>query len=229
MKYLSLSMSTVLNMPLRVSSASPTAALLAGEKVRQGGVIIYPTDTVYGIGCDPKNPEAVKRVFAAKRRERKPMPILVGSIQDAERLVDLGGAGKALARRFWPGALTIVAPLRASLPEDLTAGRPKAGVRVPDHSVAIAIIRAAGGAVVGTSANLSGREPAVDPEGLDPELLEAVDLVVDGGRAPLAKASTVVEVGDPAPEGALEIAEGVWLIRRGAITEEELRAALEAG
>ncbi|MEN3037380.1 MAG: L-threonylcarbamoyladenylate synthase, partial [Candidatus Methanosuratincola petrocarbonis] len=198
-------------MPCKICAADRFDPREAGEVVRGGGIIVFPTDTVYGIGCDPRNAEAVRRLFAAKRREKKPMPVLVDSLQSAERLVELGEAGRALAEIFWPGALTIVAPLRKSLPEELTGGRQKVGVRIPKHPVAISIIAASGGALVGTSANISGRRAASSVGELDPELLQSVEIVVDAGEAPAGRASTIVEVGDPIPEVGTRIAEGVWL------------------
>ncbi len=213
-------------MPCKICAADRFDPREAGEVVRGGGIIVFPTDTVYGIGCDPRNAEAVRRLFAAKRREKKPMPVLVDSLQSAERLVELGEAGRALAEIFWPGALTIVAPLRKSLPEELTGGRQKVGVRIPKHPVAISIIAASGGALVGTSANISGRRAASSVGELDPELLQSVEIVVDAGEAPAGRASTVVEVGDPIPEVGTRIAEGVWLIREGPIDVEMIRSAL---
>uniref|UniRef100_A0A7J3UYS6 L-threonylcarbamoyladenylate synthase n=1 Tax=Candidatus Methanosuratincola petrocarbonis (ex Vanwonterghem et al. 2016) TaxID=1867261 RepID=A0A7J3UYS6_9CREN len=213
-------------MPRWVCAAEGFDPSEIGGTVRGGGIIVYPTDTVYGIGCDPRNAEAVRKVFAAKRREKKPMPVLVDSLQSAERLVDLGKAGRDLAERFWPGALTIVAPLRERLPEELTGGRQKVGVRVPDHPIAIAIIAASGGALVGTSANVSGRRAAIAAGDLDPEILNEVEIVVDAGKAPAGMASTVVEIGDPIPEVGKKIADGVWLIREGPIDVERIREAL---
>ncbi|MDH7555675.1 MAG: L-threonylcarbamoyladenylate synthase [Candidatus Methanosuratincola sp.] len=213
-------------MPRRICAAERFDPREVGEVVRGGGLVVYPTDTVYGIGCDPRNAAAVRRVFAAKRREKKPMPVLVDSLHSAERLVELGEAGRALAERFWPGALTIVAPLRETLPEELTGGRQKVGVRIPDHPVAISIIAASGGALVGTSANISGRRAAGSVGELDPELLNAVEIVVDAGETPAGRASTVVEVGDPIPEVGTKIAEGVWLIREGPVDVEGIRTAL---
>ncbi|MDI9608886.1 MAG: L-threonylcarbamoyladenylate synthase [Candidatus Verstraetearchaeota archaeon] len=213
-------------MPCKICAADRFDPREVGEVVRGGGIIVYPTDTVYGIGCDPRNEAAVRRVFAAKRREKKPMPVLVDSLQSAEKLVELGEAGRALAERFWPGPLTIVAPLREELPEELTGGRQKVGVRIPRHPVAISLIAASGGALVGTSANVSGRRAASSVGELDPELLNTVEVVVDAGETPVGISSTVVEVGQPIPEVGAKIAEGVWLIREGPIDVETIRSAL---
>ncbi|MBC7120086.1 MAG: threonylcarbamoyl-AMP synthase [Candidatus Methanosuratus sp.] len=216
-------------MPCKIYAADQYDPKEIGEAVRRGSIIVYPTDTVYGIGCDPRNAEAVRSVFAAKRRERKPMPVLVNSLESAESLVQLGEKGRLLAERFWPGGLTIVAPLRKRLPEELTGGRRKVGVRVPRHPVAISIIEASGGTLVGTSANISGMKAARSVGEIDPDLLDKVEIVVDSGEAPVGMPSTVVEVGDPGPEGGIRISEGVWLIRRGAIDVERIRVALGVG
>ncbi|MEN3035020.1 MAG: L-threonylcarbamoyladenylate synthase [Candidatus Methanosuratincola sp.] len=213
-------------MPRRICTSDGFDPREVGEIVKRGGIIIYPTDTVYGIGCDPRNAAAVRKVLAAKRREKKPMPVLVDSLQSAERLVELGEAGRVLAESFWPGALTIVAPLKERLPEELTGGRQKVGVRVPNHPIAISIIAASGGALVGTSANVSGRRAAIAAEELDPEILNEVEVVVDAGEAPAGRASTVVEIGDPIPKSGKKIADGVWLIREGPIDVERIREAL---
>src|SRR2546425_11837887 len=94
----------------------------AGKVVVGGGVIVYPTDTVYGLGCDPMNELAIQRLFAIKGRWGKPVPVLCDSIESASRLVRLGGAARRLAKKYWPGALTIVLPLKAELPELIHQG-----------------------------------------------------------------------------------------------------------
>lgn len=213
-------------MLFKINSPSDDKVLVVGEMVKRGQVIIYPSDTLYGIGCDPRNREAVERVMTAKRRDGKPMPLLVSSLEWARSAVELGRRGEALARRFWPGPLTIAAPARAGFPKELVSTRGKVGVRVPDHKLLLAIIKASGGALVGTSANISGRGAARSVEELDPELVKGADLVVDGGPVPVGKPSTVVEVGWPVPDGLPEVADGVWLIRAGAIGVEVLKNAL---
>lgn len=163
--------------------------------VKHGGVVVYPTDTVYGLGCDPFNSEAVERLIAMKRRRRKPLPVLVSDLAHADRLVNLGKLGHRLAV-LWPGGLTIVAPVRVctGLAGGVTCGFDRLGVRVPKHPWALTLISLVGGYLVGTSANRSG-EPsprtiyeAFKSLGFDP------DIYLDGGQSDQGIESTVVDV-----------------------------------
>jgi len=161
--------------------------------VRRGGLIVFPTDTVYGLGCDPTNEDAVGRLFEAKGRGSKPVSVLCSSTERAEELVELRGRALELARAHWPGALTIVAPLRVPLPRLLTQGESNLGVRIPDLVACLELIESCGGWLTGTSANLSGRQPARTASEAAIQIGESVDLILDGG--PLGgRESTVVQV-----------------------------------
>ncbi|HXW95089.1 MAG TPA: L-threonylcarbamoyladenylate synthase [Nitrososphaerales archaeon] len=166
---------------------------LAANAVRRGFLIVFPTDTVYGLGCDPLNHAAVRRLFEAKGRESKAVPVLCASAGRAEELVKLGGRAAELAREYWPGALTIVAALRRPVPSQLTQGRDYLGVRVPAHSRCLELIAACGGWLTGTSANRSGRPSARSAGEAMDELGDSVDFVLDGGRLS-GQESTVVKV-----------------------------------
>ena len=166
---------------------------LAAKAVRRGLLVVYPTDTVYGLGCDPLNHAAVRRLFEAKGRDAKPIPVLCASAEKAGELVILSGRAAELGRVHWPGALTIVAMRRRPLPPQLTQGGEYLGVRVPAHSGCLELIAACGGWLTGTSANRSGKPSArTAGEALD-ELGDSVDFVLDGGRAS-GQESTVVKV-----------------------------------
>jgi L-threonylcarbamoyladenylate synthase len=166
---------------------------VAARAVRRGLLVVYPTDTVYGLGCDPLNHAAVRRLFEAKGRESKPVPVLCATLEKAEALVKLSGTAAELSRKYWPGALTIVAPLRRPVPAQLTQGGQFLGVRVPAHSGCLELIAACGGWLTGTSANRSGAPSARSAgEALD-ALGGSVDLVLDGGRLG-GQESTVVKV-----------------------------------
>jgi L-threonylcarbamoyladenylate synthase len=166
---------------------------LAAKAVRRGLLVVYPTDTVYGLGCDPLNHAAVRRLFEAKGRESKPVPVLCASAEKAEELVELSGRATELAREYWPGALTIVATRRRPLPPQLTQRGEYLGVRVPAHSGCLELIAACGGWLTGTSANRSGKPSArTAGEALD-ELGDSVNFVLDGGRVS-GQESTVVKV-----------------------------------
>jgi L-threonylcarbamoyladenylate synthase len=156
-------------------------------------MLVYPTDTVYGLGCDPLNPTAVERLFAVKGRGAKSVPILCASLSEAQALVDLSPKALELAMRFWPGALTIVAPLARQMPEKLHQGTGLLGVRVPGSESCVGLIRACGGTLVGTSANLSGKPSARTAREAMDQLGKRVDLVIDGGRLE-GKESTVLMV-----------------------------------
>jgi len=165
----------------------------AAMEVRRGGLVVYPTDTVYGLGCDPFNQAAVRRLFEAKGRDSKPIPVLCASTEKAQGMVELNGRALELAHRFWPGALTIVAPLRRYVPSQLSQGKPFLGVRVPNHSGCLGLIAACGGWLTGTSANVSGRPSSRSAADALDQIGNAVDLILDGGRL-AGTESTVVQV-----------------------------------
>ena len=179
---------------------------LAAKAVRRGFLVVYPTDTVYGLGCDPLNHAAVRRLFEAKGRESKPVPVLCATAERAEELVELSGRAAELSKEYWPGALTIVAPLRRPVAPLLTQGGVFLGVRVPAHAGCLELIAACGGWLTGTSANRSGEPSARSAgEALD-ELGSSVDIVLDGGRLG-GQESTVVKV----------VGEEVTILRTGPI------------
>ncbi|HUI86877.1 MAG TPA: L-threonylcarbamoyladenylate synthase [Nitrososphaerales archaeon] len=190
----------------RIVKADLNGAAIAGRLVRSGGLVVFPTDTVYGLGCDPRNSDAVSRLFQAKRREPKPIPILCDGFETAASLVVLDGAAKKLAEANWPGALTIVAPVRVELPYPVHQGTGMVGVRVPAHAVCLDLIRICGGSITGTSANLSGRPACRSAEEAISELGEEVDLVLDGGYL-TGRESTVVRFGE----------KGIEVLREGAV------------
>jgi len=171
----------------------PSAYASAARVVGRGGLIVYPTDTVYGLGCDPLNEGAVRRLFEAKGRTSKPITVLCASEGKAAELVNLSPTALALAREHWPGALTIVAPLRRPVPEKLSQGTSLLGVRVPASDGCLKLISACGGWLAGTSANLSGRPSARTAEEAFKQLGAVVDLVLEGGTLK-GKESTVVQV-----------------------------------
>jgi len=166
---------------------------LAAKGVRRGLLVVYPTDTVYGLGCDPLNHVAVRRLFEAKGRESKPVPVLCSAAEKAAELVRFSDRATELSRKYWPGALTIVAPLRRPVAPQLTQGGEFLGVRVPAHSGCLELIAACGGWLTGTSANRSG-EPSARSAGEAMDALGgSVDVILDGGRLS-GRESTVVKV-----------------------------------
>ncbi len=192
--------------------------MAAADVVRKGGLICYPTDTVYGLGCDPLNASAAERVMRAKGDRTKPMPILVKDLQNARRLAHVSDRAAKLAGKFWPGPLTIVLPSLDVLPAILIPNA-RVGLRSPKHAICLELLELCSGAVVGTSANLTGRPPAVTAEAAANELGDRVDLVLDGGRAPVGVASTVVDL----------TASKLAILREGPIDREEIMQCLRRG
>jgi L-threonylcarbamoyladenylate synthase len=190
-------------------ASDPRSVEVAVTIVKEGGVVAFPTDTVYGLGCDPFDAAAVVRLIEVKERESKPIPVLCASEEDAAKLVDLGPKGLELARKHWPGALTIVAQLKVELPQVLNQGSGWLGVRVPADEVAISLARGCGGYITGTSANLSGRPSCRSAGEVAASLGDRIDAIIDGG-ARGGTESTVVRV-----DG-----ESVEVLRRGSVAFE---------
>ena len=207
---------------LTVTPDNPDSRCIAhaAQLVRRGEVVVIPTDTFYGLAADPFNLMAVGRVYDIKGRpERKALPILVASIEQAQDLAaDLPDPFFTLAERFWPGALTIVLRATRRLPLKVTGNTGRVALRLSASKVPAALIAAVGGPVTGTSANLSGFAACLSAPQVVKQLGERVPLVLDGGESKAKLASTVVELrGDDD-----------WVIlREGPISEAELRAAIE--
>ena len=168
----------------------------AARTVAGGGVICYPTDTLYGLGCDPLNAGAVKRTMQVKGDRTKPMPVLVRDLDAAEKLAYVPDRAKRLAHIFWPGPLTMVLQARDVLPAILIPDM-KVGIRSPKHAICLDLLGLCSGVLVGTSANLTGRLPATTAEDAFAQIGDRVDMILDGGKAPLGVASTVVDLTSP--------------------------------
>lgn len=168
----------------------------AATIVSRGGLIVYPTDTVYGLGCNPFREDSVRKLFEAKGRGPKPVPVLCSSASKAEELVVLSPKAKEMARKHWPGALTVVAPLRKSVPVQLTQGSNDLGVRVPSDPSALDLIEKCGGWLTGTSANRSGSPSARTALEAMKEIGAMVDLILDGGFRGGVESTVVRVVGD---------------------------------
>lgn len=186
-----------------------------------GGVVVLPTDSVYGICCAaaPENP-AHERIFEVKRRDRaQTLPWFVADASDLDVYgVDVPDWARRLAERFWPGALTLVVRASAAVPAEYAqpgADGPTIALRVPGSELDRSVVRALGRPVAQTSANLHGAPSATSGAGLDPAVAAAVDLVVDAGPAPVGVASTIVDATGAAPR----------VLREGALSEAEVLLA----
>ncbi len=188
------------------------------EVIAAGGVIVFPTDTFYGLGADARNPAAVRKLFAIKgRRADQPILVLIADpAAAAEWAAEIPRTATILMRRFWPGPLTLVFKARPDVAQELTAGTGTIGLRAPGSSLTLGLLRHLGIALTGTSANISGGpNPATAAEAMA-AVGGSVDLVLDGGRTPGDRPSTVVDVST-----------GRWvLVREGVISAEAIREAV---
>jgi L-threonylcarbamoyladenylate synthase len=175
--------------------ANEAEVATAARCLEEGGLVAFPTETVYGLGADAANPAAIARLYQAKGRPSfNPLIAHVGDIQAATRIARFNAIATTLARAFWPGPLTLVLPkTRDCAVADLaTAGLDTIAVRVPAHPVALAILRAFGGPVVAPSANLSGHVSPTNAEHVHSDLMGRIDLIVDGGAVAVGVESTIV-------------------------------------
>jgi L-threonylcarbamoyladenylate synthase len=200
-----------------LSLEAPRALETAIISMQHGGVIAFPTDTVYGIGASLSHEPALARIFDIKGRAGdKPLPILVAQPGEIGKLTDDPDPELLrLAAQFWPGPLTVVLRGRTELPAEVKAPDGTIGIRVPDHSVALIIAQRNGGAIAVTSANRSGNPPACTAEEIRDQLGGEVDVILDGGIAPCGLPSTVIR-----REG-----DTIIVIREGAIPSSRIMDA----
>ena len=191
---------------------------LAAELIRSGKLVAFPTETVYGLGANALDAAAVARIFAVKGRPRQsPLIVHVDSIEMARALLlEWPDAADRLARRYWPGPLTLVLPKRPSIPDIVTAGLATVGLRVPSHPLALALIRAAGVPIAAPSANPFSELSPTTAEHVRHSLGDAVDLVLDGGPAIVGIESTVLSLAGAEP----------LLLRPGVIPLPEIEALI---
>lgn len=186
--------------------------------LRCSGVVAFPTDTVYGIGVLGSDARAIQRLYAIK--DRPPEKAIALLVSDAGRLGEVTGyEGRdlsALAQRFWPGGLTVVIPWRRESPAALAQPFDTVGVRVPDHPVALQLIAEAGEPLATTSANLSGHPSALTAQQVSEQLGDRVDLIIDGGRCPGGRDSTVLDISTHPPS----------ILRLGELSREEIEGVV---
>ena len=189
---------------------------LAAEVVQAGGVIAFPTDTVYGIGVSAFNEEAIERIYQVKGRSAlKAIPILISSPQEMDQIsLPASAVITKLIERYWPGALTLILPRLPGLPDNLSP-TPTIGLRVPDHQLTRELLRHTG-PLAATSANQSGQPSALTAAEVLDQLEGRIDLVLDGGSAPGGQASTVLDCAG----------EKVKVLRKGPITWENIQETI---
>ena len=196
----------------------PEAISLAAEIINDGGVIAFPTDTVYGIGASAFNEKAIERLYHIKERSKeKAIPVLISDPGELALISPAKGLRlEQVIDQFWPGALTIILPLSPDLPANLSSTK-TIGIRVPNHSLTRDLLRVSG-PLAATSANLSGEESALTAEDVSRNLEGKIDLILDGGRTPGGVASSVLDL-----SGA-----EAMILREGPITMEDLKPFLNS-
>ncbi|WP_415379536.1 L-threonylcarbamoyladenylate synthase [Halosimplex sp. TS25] len=187
----------------------------AARAIEDGESVVYPTETVYGLGANAIDADAVERVFAVKGRPRdKPVSLGVPSVERAREYTDPTERELAFMREFLPGPVTVVVERKEVVPDVLTAGRDRVGVRVPDHELALELLGACDVPVTATSANLSGTGSVREVTELSDEVREAVSVVLDGGRTGGAESTVVdVQAGEIHRRGAMSAEIEAWLDR----------------
>jgi len=206
-------------MPVQPLAPTPDALARAAETLRSGGLVAFPTETVYGLGADATDDRAVAKIFAAKGRPHfNPLIAHVPDADAAARLVRFDARAERLAARFWPGPLTMVLPRRDDCPVSLLAGAGLStlAVRVPAHPLALDLLRAAGRPVAAPSANRSGRVSPTTAQHVEADLGDRIDMILDGGACVVGVESTVLDLSGPQAR----------VLRQGGVAQETLEEVL---
>jgi tRNA threonylcarbamoyl adenosine modification protein (Sua5/YciO/YrdC/YwlC family) len=203
---------------VKISNDKPEASLVryAADQIRAGEVLGMPTDTFYGLAADPFNLRAVDRVYEIKSRSRhKPLSLLIESVDQAEELAQkLPEEFYALARKYWPGPLTIIIKASSKLPLKVTANTGNVALRVPNATIPLAVVQAARIPITATSANLSGESECTTAMAVRDQLKDRIAIIVDGGTSPREIPSTIVDLTDE---------ESRWrILREGAIPGSDI-------
>lgn len=181
---------------LKTEDDTDEVLLQAIKILKSGGIIAYPTETFYALGVNAMDEGALKRLYKLKGRPiKKPLPVIVGDIKGLKRLIKkLPPHAQRLIKKFWPGPLTIIFEASFDIPELLTAKTGKIAIRIPREEIALRLVKKAGFPVTSTSANPTGKRPAIEPEKVIQYFSEKIDLLIDGGKTPGGKPSTIVDV-----------------------------------
>lgn len=203
---------------LSYSQIDETMIEEAGRIIRKGGLVAFPTETVYGLGGDALNPESSKKIYAAKGRPSdNPLIVHIADKKDLYRIVrEVPEKAKKLMEAFWPGPLTMIFYKNELVPQATTGGLDTVAVRMPSDRIAAAFIRAAGGFVAAPSANVSGRPSTTTAAHVEEDLSGRIEMILDGGQAVIGLESTIVDMSVEPPV----------ILRPGAVTKEMMEAVI---
>ena len=196
---------------MRVSSADSDIKI-AIKKIKAGQIIVFPTDTVYGIGCDPYNKKAILQLYEIKKREKtKPFPVLGLSKTELQKIAEFNGLEEKIAEKFWPGQVTLILKVKDEKIREALCLNKKIAVRVPSNQCVLSLLKECK-LLVGTSANISGTIPFTDPNECSKNLT-GYDLLIDDGIISSHGESTIIEIED----------DDIKIVREGSISEKEIR------
>ncbi|MFM1957311.1 MAG: hypothetical protein RLZ41_710 [Actinomycetota bacterium] len=221
-------------MPNRIYDCSLDTDLLTGMRLAKvslgrNELVVFPTDTVYGIASDAFSAEGVRALLAAKGRgPQSPPPVLIGTVQTMQALAeDVPDVANRLAATFWPGALTMILKSQSSLTWDLGETKGTVALRMPDHKIALALLQETGPLAV-SSANLTGQPAATTCQQAEQYLGESVAVYLDGGNSPKGEASTIIDLTDVVDsydsDGKITTTGKIKIVRRGALSAEKIRS-----
>lgn len=204
---------------ITLPAENPASIQTALELLREGEIVAFPTDTVYGLGANAFYSPGIIKLFEAKGRDaNKAIAVLIGNIEQIGMLTDqINENAVILAKKFWPGGLTIVLPKKIELPELLSAGN-SIGIRMPNHPIALELLQEFG-PIAATSANLSGKTNPQDAHDVLQQLNNRVPLILDGGKCPGGIPSTVIDCST----------DEIQILRAGAISQQQIEVALKEG
>ena len=201
-----------------ILQATAENILRAAQLIRNGELVAFPTETVYGLGADGLNIEACRKIFAAKGRPSdKPLSLHVSSLEMVEKVAKVTAQAEKLFKKFCPGALTIILPKNKIVPEFVTSGRLSVGIRFPANDVALSLIKSADVPIAAPSANLSGKKPPSTAQAVFDDLSGKIPLILDGGRCQFGISSTIIDLTTSEPK----------ILRHGAISAEKIMEVLE--
>lgn len=203
---------------IKITAPDEEKIARAALVIKEGGLVAFPTETVYGLGADAFNPAAIEKIFLAKGRPRdNPLIVHIADLSTLKKLArSFPRQARALTEKFWPGPLTLVLKKRAQVPLEVSAGLPTVAIRMPANPIARSLIRAAGTPLVAPSANLSGRPSPTRARHVREDLGGLIDLIIDGGSTPIGMESTVVDFTGRYPK----------ILRPGAVTAAQIEAII---
>jgi L-threonylcarbamoyladenylate synthase len=201
---------------MRVLKLSKQNIVIASNIIKSGGLVVFPTETVYGLGCNPLDLKAVRKIINVKGDRKKPLPVLVSDLEYAKKTAFVTTKGEILANKFWPGPLSLVFHKKTFISNIVTFGLDSIALRIPNNNDTRELISQCGGFLIGSSANITGEEPPRNINEISKKILNNVNIVLDGGTTIGGKPSTIVDLTSDTPR----------IIRNGPISLEKIMITL---